>query len=168
MNLTTTRQLGLATGLLALTTLAACSSSKKDEPKPTPTTGMSWTADGAAQTTATLQSQKFQSSIYVAGTVPNGNSPLYLSLEFPNAVGTYTFSPTAVASATYVTNAGSSGPGMAYYAGTTGFGTVTGAGTIVVTALTATNVQGNFTFTGINANTGASKSITSGTFSVGL
>lgn len=168
MNLTTIRPFGLATGLLALTILAACSSSKKDDPNPTPTTGMSWTADGGAQTTTTLQSQKFQSSISVAGTVPNGNSPLYLSLEFPNAVGTYTLSSTAAASATYVTNAGSSGPGMAYYAGATGFGTVTGAGTIVVTALTATNVQGTFTFTGINTNTGASKSVTNGTFNVGL
>ena len=58
---------------------------------------------------------------------------------------------------------------MAYYAGTNpGAGTVTGAGTIVVTALTATNVTGTFTFTGINANSGDSKSITNGTFNVGL
>jgi hypothetical protein len=45
---------------------------------------------------------------------------------------------------------------------------VTGAGTIVVTALTATNVTGTFTFTGINANSGASKSITNGSSNVSL
>lgn len=157
-----------AAALLLFTSLAACSSSKKDDPPPAPTKGMSWSADGATQTTTTLQSQKFTATISVAGTVPGGNSPTYLSLEFPNAVGTYTFGPTAVASATYVATTGPSGPSMAYYAGATGSGTVTGGGTIVVTALTATNVQGTFTFTGINANTGAAKSITNGTFNVGL
>ena len=146
--------------------LAACSSGQKSDPKPTTATGMSWTADGTNQTTMTLQSQKFSSSIYVAGTVPASSNPPYLSLEFPNAVGTYTFSPTAAASATYVASTG--GTSAAYFAGATGSGTVTGAGTIVVTALTATNVQGTFTFTGINANTGASKSVTNGTFNVGL
>ncbi|MCI1186822.1 DUF6252 family protein [Hymenobacter sp. DH14] len=154
--------------LLLLTTLGACSSSKKDDPTATPAKGMSWTVDGTTQTTTTLQSQKFQSSISVAGTIPASANPTYLSLEFPNAVGTYTFSPTAAASATYVANAGTSSPSTAYYAGATGSGTVTGAGTIVVTALTATSVQGTFTFTGINANTGNAKSITNGTFNVGL
>ena len=150
--------------LLLFIGLVAFSSSKKADP--TPTTGMSWTADGTTQTTTTLQSQKFSSSISVAGTIPASSNPIYLSLEFPNAVGTYTFSPTAAASATYVANTG--GTSMPYYAGASGSGTVTGAGTIVVTALTATNVTGTFTFTGINANTGASKSITNGTFNVGL
>ena len=147
--------------LLLLTGFMACSSNKKDDP--TPTTGMSWTTDGTTQTTTTLQSQLFQASISVAGTVPGGNNPPYLSLEFPNAVGTYTFSPTAAASATYVASTG-----VAYFAGATGSGTVTGAGTIVVTSLTAANVRGTFTFTGINANTGAAKSISNGTFNVGL
>ena len=116
--------------------------------------------------TTMLQSQKLQSSISVAGSVSAGSNPLFLSLEFPNAVGTYTFSPSAAASATYVTNTG--GTSAAYFAGATGSGTVTGAGTIVVTALSATSVQGTFTFTGINANTGAAKSVSNGTFNVGL
>lgn len=155
-----------AAALLLLTGLAACSSSKKDAPTPAPAPGISWTVDGTTQATTTLQSQQFQATISVAGTVPGGTSPTYLSLEFPNAVGTYAFSPTAAASATYATSSG--GTNTAYYAGATGTGTVTGAGTIVVTARTATNVQGTFTFTGINANTGAAKSITNGTFNVGL
>ena len=157
-----------AAALLLFTGLAACASSKKDDPAATPAPGMSWTADGTAHTTTTLQSQKMQSSVSVAGTVPGGNNPLYLSLEFPNAVGTYAFGPAAAASATYVANTGPGGSRVVYYAGASGSGTVTGAGTVVVTALTATNVQGTFAFTGINANTGASKSITGGTFSVGL
>ena len=164
MTLITIRRFGLATSLLALTNLAACSSSKKDDP--TPTVGMSWTVDGSAVTTTTLQSQKFASTISVAGTVPAAANPAYLSLEFPNAVGTYTFSPTSQASGSYTASGNAA---AAYYAGANpGSGTVTGAGTIVVTALTANNVTGTFTFTGINANTGAAKSITNGTFNVGL
>ena len=154
--------------LLLLMGFAACSSSKKDDPMATPTPGMSWAVDGTTQATTTLQSQKFQASISVAGTIPASANPTFLSLEFPNAVGTYTLGPTAAASATYVASSSSSSPSTAYYAGATGSGTVTGAGTIVVTALTATNVQGTFTFTGINANTGNAKSVTNGTFNVGL
>ena len=162
MNLTTIRPFGLATGLLVLTILAACSSSKKDDPTPNPA-GMSWTVDGTAVSTTTLQSQKGSTTISVAGTV-SGNNTLFLALEIPNAVGTYTFGPTSAAAATYSTNTGNTA--AVYYAGATGSGTVTGAGTIVVTALTTNNITG--TFTGINANTGASKSISSGTFNVGL
>ncbi len=164
MNLTTIRPFGLATGLLVLTTLAACSSSKKDDPTPNPA-GMSWTVDGTAVSTTTLQSQKGSTTISVAGT-EIGNNTLFLALEIPNAVGTYPFGPTSAAAATYSTNTGSTP--AAYYAGATGSGTVTGAGTILVTALTTNNITGTFTFTGINANTGASKSISSGTFNVGL
>ena len=157
-----------AAALLLFTALTACSSGKKDDPDPAPAKGMSWTADGTAQTTTTLQSQKFQSSISVAGTVPGGTSPLYLSLEFPNAVGTYTFGPAVAATATYTTSNSPNGMSATYFAGATGSGTVMGAGTIVVTAITATNVQGTFTFTGINGATGSAKSVSNGTFNVGL
>ena len=127
---------------------------------------MSWTVDGGALTATNLQSQKATSTISVAGTLTNGSTVSYLSLEIPNAVGTYTFSPTSEASATYSSTSSTT---TVYYAGAnTGAGTVTGAGTIVVTALTATNVTGTFTFTGINANSGASKSITNGSSNVSL
>ena len=164
---TVAHRLGASIYLMALTSLAACSSSKKDDPTPPPaTTGMSWTADGAALTTSTLQSQKFSTTISVAGTIPANTKPIYLSLEFPNAVGTYPFSPSSAASASYTV--GGSSP-VAYYAGANpGAGTATGAGTIVVTALTATSITGTFTFTGISANSGDSKSITNGRFNVGL
>ena len=127
---------------------------------------MSWTSDDSALTTTTLQSQKFSTTLSVAGTIPASANPTYLSLEFSNAVGTYTFNPSLAASASYTV--GGSSP-MAYYAGANpGAGTVMGAGTIVVTALTATYATGTFTFTSINANSGNSKSITNGTFNVGL
>ena len=128
---------------------------------------MSWSADGAAVSTTTVQSQKNSTTITLTGTA--GSTTLStLLLEIPTAVGTHAFSPASVAAAYY------SGPSRAnagsYYAGplpaTTGMSTI-GAGTIVVAALTATNVTGTFTFTGIGMS-GAATSITNGTFNVGL
>lgn len=80
-------------------------------------------------------------------------------------MGTYTFSPTSAASATYSTTTGSTT--AVYYAGPNSGGTLQAGVTVVVTALTATSIKGTFTFTGINPNTGATKSITNGTFNVG-
>lgn len=149
------------TALLAVASLAACSSSKKEDPTPA-TREISWTADGAFLKTSTLQSQKFPGMLSIAGTVPASTNPTYLALEFPNAVGTYTFSTSSSAAAGYTVNSN------VYYAGSSGPGSLTGAGTIVVTTLTATDVTGTFTFTAIDPNTGNSKSITNGKFSVGL
>lgn len=149
--------------LPALALLAACSSGSKDAPTPATPVGLRWTADGMAQSSSTFQSQKSTTTLLVSGTIPSSR---YLLLEFPNAVGTYPFGATAAASGTYTTIMGSAS--TSYYAGASGSGTLTGAGTVVVTALTATNVTGTFTFTGISTTTGASKSVTNGTFNVGL
>jgi hypothetical protein len=146
--------------------LAACSS-KQDDAKPTTPVGMSWTVDGMAVSTTTTQSQKSSGTVSIAGTAA-GSTAGYVSLEIPNAVGIYTFSPTSTASALYSTPAPSTT--TVYYAGastSSGGVTVMGGGTIVVTSLTATNVTGTFTFTGVNQS-GASKAITDGTFNVGL
>ena len=157
-----------ATTVLALTAMAACSSSKKDDPTPTTPAGMSWTVDGAAVSTTTVQSHKGSSTVSIAANTISGNTYVYLGLEIPNAVGTYTFSSSALAAATYSVTSGA--VANVYYAGTlpssSGMSTI-GAGTIVVTALTATNVTGTFTFTGIGP-AGVPKSITNGTFNVGL
>lgn len=151
--------------LLFLAALAACSSDKAD-PTPEPARGLSWTVDGVAASTTTVQSQKSSATFSVSGTVNPGNlSSSYVSLEIPNAVGTYVFGPSSAGSAVYSTSAGAR---AVYYAGATGAGTVTGGGTIVVTALSAAAATGTFTFTGINPNTGAAKSISNGTFNVGL
>ena len=85
-----------------------------------------------------------------------------MRLNVPKAVGTHTFSTTDASASYAVMNAN-------YFAGydpTTG--TVTGAGTIVVSELTATSVTGTFTFTGIDQQTGGAKSVLSGKFFVGL
>lgn len=152
--------------LLLVASLAACSSSKKKE-DPAPTPGMSWSVDGAAATTTSLQSQKVGTTLTVSGTLIGSAQSTFVSLEIPNALGTYTFSPTSAASAAYSTEDRGNGR-IVYYAGATGAGTVTGGGTIVVTSLTATAIVGTFTFTGINANTGAAKTLTNGAFNVGL
>jgi hypothetical protein len=156
------RSLRTATTLLALISLAACSSSKKEDPTP-PAQEISWTADGVALKTTTTQSQKRFGTIGVAGTTPTSPAATFISLQFPDAVGTYPFSSTAEAAASYTASTGT-----VYYAGASGTGTVTGAGTIVVTERTATNVTGTFTFTVINSTTGDSKSLTNGKFNVGL
>jgi hypothetical protein len=154
--------------LFLLTTLAACSSSKKDDPTPDPA-GISWTVDGGTVSTTTTQSQQSSGLISIAGTVANGSASSYLSLQIPNAVGTYTFGTSSLASATYSTTSGTNS--VVYYAGplplSTGQ-TVIGSGTIVVTALTATNVKGTFSFTGNSIAYSTSKAITNGTFNVGL
>ena len=153
-----------ATTILGLTILAGCSSKKEDAPPTTPV-GMSWTVDGGTVSTTTVDSDNRPASISVTGIVPASASLASLSLGFPNAVGTYTIDSTASASASYNVVGGNAAG--SYYAGASVSGTVTGAGTIVVTALTATTVTGTFTFTGIGP-AGAAKTITNGTFNVGL
>lgn len=149
--------------------MAACSSKKEDVQPPTSPVGMRWTADGAVLSTTSVQSQK-GSVLSVAGTVGSAATSTYLALQIPNAVGTYTFgtTPASAASASYSVSTGA-GPTV-YYAGplptTSGFNSL-GSGTIVVTTLTATNVQGTFVFTGESIS-GASKAVSNGTFNVGL
>ncbi|WP_139255192.1 DUF6252 family protein [Hymenobacter psychrophilus] len=153
--------------LLALSFLGACSSENEDPTPPPLAPGMSWTVDGGLMTTTTLQAQRSGNNLSIAGTVnPNGPTSSFLMLSMPAAVGTYTFSLTTDASGTYSTRTNSGTE--VYYAGATGLGTVTGTGSIVVTALTATSTSGTFAFTAINPATGTAKSITSGKFTVGL
>ena len=159
------KSLRYAATVLALSSLAACSS--KEDAAPEPSRGITWTVDGKTATTTTLQSQKSGSSLLLSGTYTNGSTTSYLMLNVPATVGTYPFGPTSEASGTYSVGSGTALSAV-YYAGATGSGTVLGAGTIVVSALTATSATGTFTFTGINSNTGAAKSLTDGTFNVGL
>lgn len=154
-----------ATTILGLTILAGCSSKKEDAPPTTPV-GMSWTVDGGTVSTTTVDSDNGPASISVTGIVPASVSLASLSLGFPDAVGTYTIDSTASASASASYNVVGGNAAGSYYAGASVSGTVTGAGTIVVTALTATTVTGTFTFTGIGP-AGATKTITNGKFNAG-
>ena len=100
---------------------------------------MSWIVDRAAVSTTNLQSQKGNTTVSVAGTIINSSAATCMGLEVPNTVGAYTPGISSPASATYNTNTGSTAG--VYYAGASGSGTVTDAGTIVVMALTTTNVR---------------------------
>ena len=155
---------GLVGALPAL--LLACSG--KSEPTPAVARGISWTVDGRAVTAATYQSQVSSSTIEVSGASNAGAaSNGYIFLSMPKTVGTHAFGPGSAASGTYSTSTGTTA--AVYYAGSVpGSGTVTGAGTIVVSELTSSNIVGTFTFTGIDRNTGAAKSISNGQFNVGL
>ena len=155
--------LPLVAALAAIFLLAACSKSSAPDPTPTPASGMSWQVDGqpvTASSTATVNQGT------VVSVVGYGPANTVLGLEVPKAVGTYTFAPAVPASAYF--NANSSYPVTPVYrAGDDGSGMVAGYGTIVVTDAAANLLAGTFTFTGIDRNTSASKTITAGTFRVG-
>lgn len=156
--------------LLALASLAACSSKKEELAPAEPAHRMSWTVDGAAVSTTSLQSQKNGSTISLIGTLNPGSttSANVMMLEFPSVVGTYALGPNSAASfAAYSTSLGST-PTVYYTGINPNASSMVGTGTIVVTALTATTVTGTFAFTGINTAATASKTITNGTFNVGL
>ncbi|TGE24202.1 hypothetical protein E5K00_03025 [Hymenobacter aquaticus] len=158
--------LARATTALLLVATAACSSSD-DEPTPAPATpGISWTVDNANLTSSSMQIQTAPDS-YQVGAYYNlgGVNSNYISLTIPKTVGTYTFSPTATAGALYSVLTNNVATAV-YYAGAnpSGNGTVIGAGTIVVTEATTSQVAGTFTFTGIDRDTGNAKSLSNGKF----
>jgi len=154
--------------VLAVASLAACSSSKKDDPTPPPHE-MRWTVDGAAVQTASLQSRKDGANLFAIGTLDaSSTSSSTVTLYFPAAVGTYVLGPNSLASYAsydvsilgsrtgYITGYNPSAPALV------------GSGTIVVTAISATEATGTFTFTGITMAATASKAVTNGSFRVGL
>ena len=144
---------------LAINSLVACSKKKTDDPAPA--ASMSWTVNGARVDAATVQNATLTGS----GTTPlltlvgSTSTPVTaVTLTMPKQTGSYTVGANGQASATY--SEGSSG--VQLYTGLTG--------NITVTALTATNVTGTFTFTG-SASAGGmavNRPITAGTFNVKL
>jgi hypothetical protein len=155
------------TGLLLLAILGACAGSKKEDVAPTVPPGLSWTVDGRAVSTTSYQLQTSSNTYDLSGTLNQGsNTSSRVFLAIPKSVGTHTFGPNSPALGIYST----SGANVAvYYAGVTASGgTVTGAGTIVVTSLTSNSLVGTYTFTGIDASSGLSKSVSNGTFNVRL
>ena len=146
------RSLRIATTVLALTTLAACS--KKDTVTPTPTSSqsMAWTVDGANVTANVVTPVVSGSNILISGST-TGTPTTTVLMSLPKAAGTYQISASSVAAISYSTG-GSNGQS---YPGT--------SGTIVVSSLSANNAAGTFTFSGSNS-TNTTKAITNGTFSV--
>ena len=155
------RSFRVATTVLALTTLAACS--KKDDATPAPapaaTTGVTYTVDGATTTATTSSATVFGSQVIVSGVSGIGTANKGVLLELPKSTGTFTLTPTSAESASYLASGNSSD----IYDST--------SGTIVVTTYSASttagasNIAGTFTFTGTNS-AGATKVVTNGTFNV--
>ena len=157
------RSLRVATTVLALTSLAACS--KKDDATPAATNpeGMSWTVDGNNVTAATAVSQAtavpqaMGTTLTVVGSTGSTGAASTIFLNIPKTAGTYTLTSTSTYSATYAVTPAS---GSSQFYDST-------AGSIVVSSVTATNIVGTFTFTGATSG-GTTKSISNGKFNVKL
>lgn len=147
---------------LALTTLAACSKGKQDDPMPTPmpttVSGMSWMADGSSVTANSIQPTFTATDVSINGFAGNTASSTSVYLLMPAAVGTYQIAPNSTVRATYTTSTNAGGD-VRYYA--------TG-GTLAITALTATSITGTFSFTGQDSNGSApgTKAVSNGKFTV--
>lgn len=137
-------------------------------PAPTPY-AVGWTCDGNALTSFNWSfgsagvdnGQLRVPTIHVKGRIQEGNgASTEVEVGVPPAVGTYAFGPTSAAWGIYRVNS------TGYYAGTAlGITGAPGSGSITVTEVTGT-LRGTFTFTGINPTTGATKTVTNGTFYV--
>jgi hypothetical protein len=151
------RSLRVATTVLTLSFLAACSS-KKDDATPTPadTTGMSWTVDGNNVTNAASVAQATGSTLTLTGA--NGTTGGIFLEDVPKTAGTYTLSSTSTVSASYIVTP-TTGTSQSYDAT---------SGSIVVSSVTATNISGTFTFTGTLFGGTATKAVTNGKFNIKL
>ena len=132
---------------------------------PAPTKTMSFSVDGqmydaSANLLAAQQPDSILVSTYVPQTAPS--PPLSLYVKFPKAVGTYNLTIPAAGSAGFERGAPNSPE--KYYAGTKS-GQVLGSGTITVTKYAGGTVAGTFNFTGQSLITGATKTISDGSFS---
>lgn len=150
-----------ATTVLALTSLAACSSKKDDATPATTPTGVSWTVDGNNVTAANIQKTTSGNNFEFAGsyTTSTTNSS-GVDITVPKVVGTYAIpgSGATAIQALYLLVTPNTSPAV-YYAT---------SGTVTVTSVTATNIVGTFTFSGTDTFTGTplTKSITNGKFNV--
>lgn len=144
--------------LLALTSLAACSS--KNDPTPAAdAAGMSWTVDGSNVTAIMTDKTVSADDIKLDGATGTISGSTVVELTMPKKVGTYDLaSGSTNAIAIYAIGNTSSGTG--YFAT---------SGTITVSNLSATNVTGTFTFKGEElGGTKPAKTITNGKFNIAL
>lgn len=118
--------------------------------------GMSWTVDGSNVTASSAVSQASSGNLVTLAGATGSTGGVFL--DVPKTVGSYTITSTSDASASYVVTPASGG--SQFYDGTTG--------TIVVSAVSATNITGTFTFTGTGSSAASTKTITNGKFNVKL
>jgi hypothetical protein len=175
-NMKTIKRLSLVFALIVAATVSSCGGSDEEEAPVVaiPATGsyINATADGAPFTTVVLgqsTANAFSTGtgagrlITVAGSTvdlanPTNSKTILVSLLGINATGTYTVNQNSDSVLAYSVGTGSS---MVAYS----TGECSGAtGTITVTSISATKVEGTFTFTGKNDGCGTSKSVTAGSF----
>lgn len=147
--------------LASMVVLGACSKKNEDTPTQTTTYATTWTADGKNYTATTSNGAVNNGTLIIGASYTVSSSESYsLTLGVPAATGTYAIGSSATTTAGYgVTLAGT----------TTGYiaGAGTGSGTVTVTTLSATEIIGTFSFTGMAANaSGSTKAITNGKFSI--
>lgn len=154
------RFLRAAIPVMALVSLVACS--KKEEVAPTPAVppeGMTWTVDGGDVTAATSLSQLVGTTLIVSGVATtSGATTSILLQDVPKTAGLYPLTSTSVISASYIVTP-ATGSASQFYEATTG--------SIAISSVTATNIIGTFTFSGLNVN-GSAKNLTNGKFNVKL
>lgn len=145
--------------------LGACS--KKDDPTtttttPTTTYATTWTADGKNYTATTSNGAVNSGNLIIGSTYTASSSESYsLTLAVPAATGTYTIG-TSGANITAGYNTTLAGTNTGYIAASG-----VGSGTIIVTTLSATEIIGTFSFTGMAISASATtKAITNGKFSI--
>jgi hypothetical protein len=152
----------LAMGMLMIALLAGCKSDSDNNTNPDPTpTGyyMTATADGSAFSAVASSCIAVQSSgiLSIAGsTLTNPPRQITLMVQGPVAGQTYTIG-TLGSATTGILVVGTTAAD-AYSANM-----IMGTGSIKIDKLDATNVEGTFSFTGMN-NAGASKSVADGKF----
>ena len=157
------RSFRAAATVLALTSLAACSS-KKDDATPAATTtpaGVTWTVDGTNVTAANIQKSTSGNNFEFAGSLTTSTTNSSgVDITVPKTVGTYAIpgSGATAIQALYLLVTPTTSPAV-YYAT---------SGSVTVTSVTATNIVGTFTFTGSDTFTGTTltKTITNGKFNV--
>lgn len=158
------RLLQLAAPVVLLTSLVACSSKNNDPAAATIPAGVSWTVDGTAYTATNIQKTTTGNTFEFAGSITKSTTDSKgVDITFPKALGTYAIPGTGAAAVTAVyVVVGPTAGAAAGYVGT--------GGSITVTSLTATNISGTFSFTGVDSFSGSAvtKAVSNGTFNIAL
>ena len=147
-----------------LLALSACS--KHDDASPEPPVVASWVIDGQERTSVLARAEVNvdKVAVYIYQNFASSSSKgsaVTVTLFVPNRVGTYTIAPNSQVSASFMDFDTSTGNSQDSYSAD--------AGTITISALTATTISGTFNLTGKGyLNKQVTKSLTSGKFKAAL
>ena len=140
--------------LLLLAGLAACSGKNEET---TPADDLSWTVDGTAMVSTTSQAKLDSPNIVIDGATGTPTAGTFIRLTVPARVGNYPIT-SRVTNIFYATNAGSTN--TVYFAE---------SGSVTVSSLTNTRIEGTFTFTGSQVVSNLpTKTLTNGSFTLAL